>query len=151
LLAPPDFAFVFDTAVVRVRLFADAAPLAAAFVRALLIAAPGCSGCRFYRAEPVPLHWGSQDAPDTWQGGRWGPPYALMQGTLMPSAPDEPSDALPAKPEADLGAAARPVIRRGMLAWAGGGGGPDAFVALADRTCPALPLKTWGWRFFRRR
>ena len=34
---------------------------------------------RFYRAEPVPSHWGSLEEPDSWSGGRWGPPYALLQ------------------------------------------------------------------------
>ncbi|KAK3235611.1 hypothetical protein CYMTET_54200 [Cymbomonas tetramitiformis] len=84
------------------------------------------TGCSFYRAEPVPPQWGSLEAPDTWQGGRWGPPYALLQGTLHPGG----SQVKAAK--ADAGSEARPVIRRGMLAWAGGGGGPDFFIALAE-------------------
>ena len=33
-----------------------------------------CTGCTFYRAEPVPKHWGSLEWPDTYSGGRWGPP-----------------------------------------------------------------------------
>ena len=33
-----------------------------------------CTGCTFYRAEPVPKHWGSMEWPDTYSGGRWGPP-----------------------------------------------------------------------------
>ena len=84
------------------------------------------AGLRFYRAEPVPPTWGSSDLPDTWDGGRWGPPYALLQGTLKPQG----STVKAAK--ADAGEGARPVVRRGMLAWAGGGGGPDFFCALAD-------------------
>jgi cyclophilin family peptidyl-prolyl cis-trans isomerase len=52
--------------------------------------------------------------------------YALLQGSLRPSGTRVP----PAS--ADLGQAARPVIRRGMLAWAAGGGGPDFFIALAQ-------------------
>lgn len=37
--------------------------------------------CRFYRAEPVPPQWDSLAAPDNWSGGRWGPPYALLQAS----------------------------------------------------------------------
>lgn len=146
--APPAFALVFHSEPnaprVRVRLFAEAAPRAAAFVRHLLRVAPNCTGCRFYRAEPVPPHWGSLEAADSWSGGRWGPPYALMQGSLMPTAADEPAAGLPEKPEADMGAAARPVIRRGVLAWAGGGGGPDPFIALADHPEWGHGHTVWG-------
>lgn len=39
-------------------------------------------GLRFYRAEPRPAHWADERWPDTWNGGRWGPPYALLQGSL---------------------------------------------------------------------
>ena len=83
-------------------------------------------GLRFYRAEPVPAHWASPDWPDNYFGGRWGPPYALLQGSLRPRA----SIVRPAAPDSAQGA--KPVIRRGMVAWAGGGGGPDFFVALAQ-------------------
>lgn len=114
---------------IRVRLRRRHAPLAAAFVDAVVAesAEDGkAAGLRFYRAEPVPPTWGSSDLPDTWDGGRWGPPYALLQGTLKPQG----STVKAAK--ADAGEGARPVVRRGMLAWAGGGGGPDFFCALAD-------------------
>jgi cyclophilin family peptidyl-prolyl cis-trans isomerase len=131
--AAPEFALVTEAGDVRVRLFADSAPLAADFFRAVVRAAPACANCRFYRAEPVPAVWGSTDAPDTWKGGRWGPPYALMQGNFLPSKPDVPGGAaLPPKPPAETSQRARPMIRRGMLAWAGGGGGPDGFIALAQ-------------------
>jgi cyclophilin family peptidyl-prolyl cis-trans isomerase len=133
----PDFALVTEAGEVRVRLFAEAAPVAAAFFRALLAAAPACANCRFYRAEPVMADWGSAALPDSWDGGRWGPPYALMQGSFMPAHADAADGVLPPKPAAELSAAARPLIRRGMLAWAGGGGGPDAFLALA-------PHPEWG-------
>ena len=45
----------------------------------------GDFGLRFYRAEPVPERWGSLDWPDNYFGGRWGPPYALLQGSLRPA------------------------------------------------------------------
>lgn len=89
-------------------------------------AQPPRSGLRFYRAEPVPAHWASPEWPDNYFGGRWGPPYALLQGSFMP-------DRAQLKPgAADHAAPARPVIQRGMLAWAAGQGGPDFFIALAQ-------------------
>mmetsp|Transcript_21353 Transcript_21353/g.59673 ORF Transcript_21353/g.59673 Transcript_21353/m.59673 type:complete len:227 (+) Transcript_21353:583-1263(+) len=45
---------------------------------------PPQSGLRFYRAEPVPKQWGDPAWPDNYFGGRWGPPYALLQGSLNP-------------------------------------------------------------------
>ena len=100
-------------------------PDAARFV-AEVLAAPRCDeqhAHRFYRAEPVPAHWGDPAWPDSWDGGRWGPPYALLQGSLATRG------VRPAAAEA--GDAARPVVRRGSVAWAGGKGGPEFFVALA--------------------
>ena len=78
------------------------------------------------RAEPVPARWGSLDWPDNYFGGRWGPPYALLQGSLRPTG----TRVRPSAP--DSGPGAKPVIRRGYVAWAGGGGGPDFFIALAQ-------------------
>ena len=87
---------------------------------------PVRDGLRFYRAEPVPGRWGSLDWPDNYLGGRWGPPYALLQGSLRPRGTRvRPSSA-------DRGPGAKPIIRRGMVAWAGGQGGPDFFIALAQ-------------------
>jgi hypothetical protein len=138
---PCDFALLMADGLVRFRLRPEATS-AFTYVKALvaeLEAQPGETvptapavggivrdGLRFYRAEPVPPHWGSLDWPDTWAGGRWGPPYSLLQGHLRPST----SRVKPAA--ADHGPGARPVIRRGMVAWAGGQGGPDFFVALAQ-------------------
>ena len=87
---------------------------------------PVLSGLRFYRAEPVPAHWGNKEWPDSWEGGRWGPPYSLLQGSLQP----EGSHSQPGP--ADTAEGARPVIKRGMVAWVAGGGGPDFFIALAE-------------------
>ena len=143
-LAEPELALVTEAGDIRVRL-SNATPLAAVFIRSLLAVAPSCRGCNFYRAEPVPPDWGSPDLPDSWSGGRWGPPYALLQGSLMPSAADAPGAALPEKPEADVGQAAHPVIRRGAVAWAGGGGGSDAFIALADHPEWGRGHVVWGW------
>ena len=83
-------------------------------------------GFRFYRAEPVPPTWGDESLPDSYFGGRWGPPYALLQGSLRPK-----SDLGAIEPAAaDTGALARPPILRGDVAWAGGGGCCDFFIAL---------------------
>ena len=133
-----DFGLLLLDGLVRLRLRREAAPHASEFVDRVLSEdgfegaaeppplGPAVShGLRFYRAEPVPPHWGSLDWPDNYFGGRWGPPYALLQGHLRPSG----SAVRPAT--ADTAQGARPVIRRGMVAWAGGGGGPDFFIALA--------------------
>lgn len=141
---PPEVALVTEAGDVRVRLFADAAPLAAAFIREVARAAPSCSGCRFYRAEPVPAGWGSRELPDSWSGGRWGPPYALMQGSFMPVKADDLLTKLPVKPPAELAQKARPLIRRGMIAWAGGGGGADGFIALAEHPEWGHGHTVWG-------
>ncbi|EFJ46801.1 hypothetical protein VOLCADRAFT_92618 [Volvox carteri f. nagariensis] len=41
-----------------------------------------CPGCNFYRHEPVPMNWG--------QEGFYGPPYALLQGSLQDLARQPP-------------------------------------------------------------
>lgn len=53
-----------------------------------------CPNCHFYRHEPVPKNWGVSDF--------WGPPYALLQGTLAD---------LPEKPEWEATAAV--TVRKG--------------------------------------
>ena len=139
--APCDLALLTIEGLVRLRVRKQAAA-AARYVADLLAEKRGTSalveapavdpsrpvrdGLRFYRAEPVPARWGSPDWPDNYFGGRWGPPYALLQGSLRPRA----TRVRPASP--DSGQGAKPVIRRGMVAWAGGGGGPDFFIALAQ-------------------
>lgn len=70
----------------------------------------------------MPKHWGSPEWPDTYEGGRWGPPYALLQGGLY--AQGAPTPKAPREDD--------PVVRRGMVAWAGGSSGPAFFIALAD-------------------
>lgn len=60
----------------------------------------------------------SEQVTSTPHGGR----YALLQGGL--SARGSPN---PVAPRED-----NPVVRRGMVAWAGGASGPAFFVALAD-------------------
>eukprot|EP00545_Synedropsis_sp_CCMP1620_P005718 CAMPEP_0119019778 /NCGR_PEP_ID=MMETSP1176-20130426/22629_1 /TAXON_ID=265551 /ORGANISM="Synedropsis recta cf, Strain CCMP1620" /LENGTH=240 /DNA_ID=CAMNT_0006974063 /DNA_START=36 /DNA_END=758 /DNA_ORIENTATION=+ len=108
--------------VIRLKLFAEEAPDAARFVKQVALGHQSTGDCNLYRAEPVPEYWGSPDRPDRWfDGGRWGPPYALIQGKM---AIDNHEIA-----EAEDH---RPIIQRGMVAWAGGKGGPHFFIALAD-------------------
>jgi hypothetical protein len=74
-------ALVTEFGRIRLRL-RPKSPKAVAWVEGLLDQHAECTGCTFYRAEPVPKHWGSLEWPDTYSGGRWGPPYALLQGGL---------------------------------------------------------------------
>lgn len=139
-----DFALLVDVGLIKVKLRRSAED-AARYVDELL-AQPGVSGAvsiaaatapranatapadgfRFYRAEPVPPTWGDPQLPDNYFGGRWGPPYALLQGSLKPAG----GLGAIAPAAADAGALARPPIVRGDVAWAGGGGCCDFFIAL---------------------
>jgi hypothetical protein len=111
--------------VIRLDLYAKEAPDAARFVNETISSSTQpCADCSLYRAEPVPEYWGSPAYPDRWfDGGRWGPPYALLQGKF----PNGNEWNINAAPEDH-----RPIIQRGMVAWAGGKGGPHFFIALAD-------------------
>lgn len=51
---------------------------------------------------------------------------------------------LPPKPSPDTSSRAQPIIRRGMIAWAGGGGGSDAFIALAHHPEWGHGHTVWG-------
>ena len=128
--ATPNHDLVLETAHgdLRVRLFERETPASAALVRAVARLPGPCAPCRFYRAEPVPPFWGDAARPDSSFGGRWGPPYALLQGSIGRHPALAPR-------AADAGAGARPApLRRGQLAWAGGASAnlADFFVALAD-------------------
>lgn len=81
-----------------------------------------CNPCTVYRGEPVPDYWGSEDYPDRYfDGGRWGPPYALVQGGFV--------NCKFKQVEQDQN---RPkILKRGMVAWAGGNS-IHFFIALAD-------------------
>lgn len=105
---------------IRLRLYEEETPDAARYVRKL--STESCDKCTIYRGEPVPDYWGSPEFPDRYfDGGRWGPPYALIQGGLLISTMSD-------FPKAEQH---RPIIERGMVAWAGGQGGPHFFIALA--------------------
>ena len=119
--ADAQLALVSTFGSIRIKL-REKSPMAKRWVESILANQPQCDGCTFYRAETVPMHWGSPDWPDTFEGGRWGPPYALLQGGL--SARGAPAPRAPREDD--------PVVRRGMMAWAGGASGPAFFIALAD-------------------
>lgn len=93
-----------------------------------------CRPCTIYRGEPVPSYWGSEDYPDRYfDGGRWGPPYALVQGGLVNSKFN--------KVEQDNH---RPkILKRGMVAWAGGNS-IHFFIALADHPEWGDVHTAWG-------
>lgn len=118
-----------NTVDIRMRLFADQAPEATKFIRAMAANTDQtCTKCTLYRGEPVPSYWGSNEYPDRYfDGGRWGPPYALVQGGLIPVTVGDSSPSIPIPPAESH----HPIIERGMVAWAGGKGGPHFFVALA--------------------
>ena len=123
---------------IRMRLYDKEAPEAARYVKGLASNSnQQCHKCNLYRGEPVPKYWGSDEYPDRYfDGGRWGPPYALVQGGLLADGGGHPTGG-------DVGALApplhvppaeshNPIIERGMVAWAGGKGGPHFFIALAE-------------------
>mmetsp|Transcript_5165 Transcript_5165/g.11196 ORF Transcript_5165/g.11196 Transcript_5165/m.11196 type:complete len:260 (-) Transcript_5165:546-1325(-) len=92
-----------------------------------------CRPCTIYRGEPVPSYWGSTDYPDRWDnGGRWGPPYALVQGGF----PNRVYEHVERE-------AHRPPVRRGSVAWAGARG-VHFFVALADHPEWGHEHTVWG-------
>ena len=113
---------------IRMRLYEKEAPEAARYVKYLASDAKHqCHKCTLYRGEPVPSYWGSEAYPDRYfDGGRWGPPYVLVQGALLA---DEDGNSSPVPPPAEFH---NPIIERGMVAWAGGKGGPHFFIALAE-------------------
>lgn len=107
--------------VVRIRLRPDWSPNSAAWARQVAGAQLCGAWCTFYRAEPVPDSWAIE--------GFYGPPYALLQGGLRPGPP---AGAVPDNVADAANKRRYPVMRRGMVAWAGGGLGPDFFIALGD-------------------
>eukprot|EP01018_Ginkgo_biloba_P035075 Gb_24866 [translate_table: standard] len=101
----------------HIKLFPNCAPLSVAYILEL-IKVRHCAGCQFYRAEGRASNWDVE-------GNRIlkspaGPPYALLQGTLEAegtSFKEIPKEACP-------------TIKKGAVAWIGGG--PDFFISLAN-------------------
>ena len=70
------------TITVRISVFPNKCPKAYEFLTWMIENQnTECRPCTLYRGEPTPSYWGSADYPDQWDnGGRWGPPYTLVQG-----------------------------------------------------------------------
>jgi hypothetical protein len=121
---------------IRLQLLDKQAPDAARFILSLLQHPEKCSNttCTIYRGEPVPSWWGSPERPDRYfDGGRWGPPYALIQGGFVQTATTTSTSASFAIiPNAQADGYRPALLERGMVAWAGGKGGPHFFIAMAD-------------------
>ncbi|TYG93137.1 hypothetical protein ES288_A11G086600v1 [Gossypium darwinii] len=87
-------------------------------VNVKLLSLQHCAGCQFYRAESRGNSWDLQG--NHIEHAPYGPPYALIQGTV---------DAYGTVFK-DIPQEARPTIRRGSIAWVGSG--PDFFISLAN-------------------
>ncbi|CAJ1951170.1 unnamed protein product [Cylindrotheca closterium] len=93
-----------------------------------------CIACTIYRGEPVPFYWGSPEYPDRYfNGGRWGPPYALVQGGFVNHRLVH-IERENHKPNP---------VKRGMVAWAGDKG-IHFFMALADHPEWGNAHTVWG-------
>ncbi|CAL4928549.1 unnamed protein product [Urochloa decumbens] len=83
-----------------------------------LLGLRNCAGCRFYRAEGRGNVWDTKG--DHEKNAAFGPPYALLQGTLE-------VDGVPFK---DIAREACPSVKRGSIAWVGSG--PEFLISLAN-------------------
>ncbi|KAK4786648.1 hypothetical protein SAY86_010481 [Trapa natans] len=102
---------------IHIKLFPDCAPHSVNYILELL-ALKHCAGCQFYRAESRGQFWDSNG--NHVNKAPFGPPFALIQGTIQPQGtafPEIPTEACPA-------------IKRGSVAWVGNG--PEFFISLAN-------------------
>ncbi|XP_050238777.1 uncharacterized protein LOC126688199 [Mercurialis annua] len=102
---------------VHVKLLPDCAPQSVSYILELLTARH-CAGCHFYRAESRVRYWDEEG--NHMEKAPYGPPYALIQGTL--EAHGTVFNEIPKE--------ACPNIKRGALAWVGSG--PEFFISLAN-------------------
>ncbi|XP_022756890.1 uncharacterized protein LOC111304540 [Durio zibethinus] len=103
--------------VVHVKLLPDCAPYSVAYILELL-ALRHSVGCQFYRAESRGNSWDPQG--NHIEHAPFGPPFALIQGTL------EAHEATFKDIPLEVG----PTVRRGSIAWVGSG--PEFFISLAN-------------------
>ncbi|KAL8551590.1 hypothetical protein ACS0TY_000613 [Phlomoides rotata] len=106
----------------RIKLFPECSPQSVAYILDLL-SLRHCSGLHFYRAEGRGQSWDTKG--NHINDASFGPPFALIQGTL------EPHGQTFTKIESEY----CPTMRRGSVAWVGSG--PSFFVSLADH-------EVWG-------
>lgn len=123
---------------IRISVFHEECPDAWKFLRWLIVnQKTDCHACTIYRGEPVPSYWGSPDYPDRYyDGGRWGPPYALVQGGFMNT---KLKDIVREDHKPSL-------LKRGNVAWAGNQG-LHFFMALADHPEWGNAHTVWGQVF----
>ncbi|CAI0445996.1 unnamed protein product [Linum tenue] len=108
-----------DYGMLRVHLLPDCAPHSVSYILELL-ALRHCSGCHFYRAESRGRSW--DDAGNHIKHASYGPPYALIQGTLEAQGTIFK----------DISPEACPTVTRGSVAWVGSG--PEFFISLAHHS-----------------
>ncbi|MBC2899657.1 hypothetical protein CFC21_112476 [Triticum aestivum] len=101
----------------RIQLLPDCAPHSVDYFIELL-RLHNCAGCRFYRAEGRGHLWDAKG--DHVKNAAFGPPYALLQGTLE-------VDGVAFKEMPKEGCL---TVRRGSVAWIGSG--PEFLISLAD-------------------
>ncbi|PON37025.1 Cyclophilin-type peptidyl-prolyl cis-trans isomerase domain containing protein [Parasponia andersonii] len=101
----------------HIKLLPDCAPHSVAYILELL-KLRHCAGCEFYRAESRGELWDAEG--NHMEKAPYGPPFALIQGTL--EAMGTPFKKIPTE--------ACPTIRRGSVAWIGSG--PEFFISLAN-------------------
>ncbi|CAA0841089.1 peptidyl-prolyl cis-trans isomerases [Striga hermonthica] len=108
---------VTEYGTLHIKLFPDCAPRSVAYILELL-SLRHCAGCHFYRAEGRGQFWDvkGNHIKDT----SFGPPFALIQGTL--EAQGQAFESIKSEH--------CPTIRRGSVAWVGSG--PEFFISLAN-------------------
>ncbi|KAG1354367.1 DNA excision repair protein ERCC-4 [Cocos nucifera] len=128
--------FETDNGTLHIKLFPDCAPLSVAYIVELLRLRL-CDGCQIHRAEGRGQYWDSEGnhIADIYivsfsmessfpycvaSQASFGPPYAMIQGTL--EAGGLSFRKIPAE--------VCPTIRRGSVAWVGSG--PEFFISLAN-------------------
>ena len=108
-----------------IKLHPDMSPESAAYVHD--IAKNGCDRCAFYRAEK----------PGIFQGMITS---SLPSPVVKGACPEDEQGAAQVCPEHDPHCACHgPVMTKGMVAWAGGGTGPDFFINMYEH-----PASHWG-------
>ncbi|CAH9101374.1 unnamed protein product [Cuscuta epithymum] len=110
-------AFETEYGTVRVKLLPECSPHSIMYILELL-ASRHCAGCQFHRAEGRGEAWDSQG--NHMKDASFGPPYALVQGTL--EAQGVTFHNIPTE--------FCPTVTRGSVAWIGSG--PEFFISLAN-------------------
>jgi cyclophilin family peptidyl-prolyl cis-trans isomerase len=103
--------------VLHIKLRPDCAPHSVAYILELL-SLRHCAGCQFYRAESRGQSWDSKGRHIKYAS--YGPPYALIQGTLEAHGTTFEN----------IRTEECPTITRGSVAWVGSG--PEFFISLAN-------------------